>query len=129
MSTFRQALLIVNPMSGQGRGKRSSARICRDLEELGTVCTLRFTAQAGDATAWAAEALASGFDLIVAVGGDGTLQEVVAGQARSRRKVPIAFIPVGTANVVAIALSLILLVLTFLITWMLTHFQQRSAAK
>ena len=30
---------------------------------------------------------------------------------------------------VAIALSLILLVLTFLITWMLTHFQQRSAAK
>ena len=30
---------------------------------------------------------------------------------------------------VAIALSLILLALTFLITWLLTHFQQRSAAK
>ncbi|MDJ0766903.1 MAG: ABC transporter permease [Myxococcota bacterium] len=30
---------------------------------------------------------------------------------------------------VAIALSLILLGLTFLITWLLTHFQQRSAAK
>ena len=29
---------------------------------------------------------------------------------------------------VAIALSLILLALTFLITWLLTHFQQRTAA-
>jgi YegS/Rv2252/BmrU family lipid kinase len=40
------------------------------------------------------------------MGGDGTLQEVVAGQARAGAKVPVSLIPTGTANVVAIALSL-----------------------
>lgn len=55
---------------------------------------------------WSRSAAADGFDLIVAVGGDGTVGEVVSGQARTESKVPIAIIPVGTANVVSLALAL-----------------------
>jgi YegS/Rv2252/BmrU family lipid kinase len=69
-------------------------------------CELRLTTGPGDATGWARDAGDEGFDLIVAMGGDGTLQEVVAGQARAEAKVPVSLIPTGTANVVAIALSL-----------------------
>ena len=69
-------------------------------------CTVRVTEGSGDALAWARSAAEENFDLIVAVGGDGTLQEVVAGQATTTRKVPVAIIPVGTANIVAIALGL-----------------------
>jgi YegS/Rv2252/BmrU family lipid kinase len=44
--------------------------------------------------------------LIAVIGGDGTVGEVVAGQARAQNKVPIAIVPVGTANVVSLALAL-----------------------
>jgi diacylglycerol kinase (ATP) len=106
MVTFENALLIINPRSGIGRGVRTSARVERGLREHGIACSARVTGGPGDATKWARSAAEEGFDLIVAIGGDGTLQEIVAGQARSERKVPVSLIPTGTANVVAIALSL-----------------------
>ncbi len=55
---------------------------------------------------WSRSAADDGFDLIVVIGGDGTVGEVVSGQARTEDKVPIAIVPVGTANVVSLALAL-----------------------
>jgi YegS/Rv2252/BmrU family lipid kinase len=96
----------VNPAAGQKRGLRLGQQLRASLESHGVVCSVKVTAGEGDARRWAEEAGPEGFDLLVAVGGDGTLGEVVSGQARADRKVPIAMVPVGTANVVAIALSL-----------------------
>lgn len=106
MAKFERAVLIVNPVSGQARGLRLAQQVRRTLQERGVFCALRVTSGMGDAERWARNAHGDGFDLILAVGGDGTVGEIVAGQARSAQKVPIAVIPVGTANVVALALAI-----------------------
>jgi diacylglycerol kinase (ATP) len=106
MAAFNNVLLIVNPTSGMAQGNRAGQRLGRRLLGCGMACTERRTAGPGDALRWANEAGREGFDLVMAVGGDGTLQEVVAGMATAAVKVPIGHLPVGTANVVALALAL-----------------------
>ncbi len=110
MIPYERALLIANPVAGHGRALRLGQQLRESLESRGVVCSVRVTSGEGDAKRWA-EAAGSDedggpFNLIVAIGGDGTVSEIVSGQARSDIKVPIAIVPVGTANVVAIALSL-----------------------
>ncbi|PID80771.1 hypothetical protein CSB20_05775 [bacterium DOLZORAL124_64_63] len=106
MAAYQRALLIVNPVSGQARGLRLGQQLRQSLEEKGVVCSVRVTSAAGDAERWSHSAAEAGFEVIVVIGGDGTVGEVVAGQARTSNKVPVAIVPVGTANVVAIALTL-----------------------
>ena len=110
MTPYERALLIANPVAGHSRALRLGQQLRESLESRGVVCSVRVTSGEGDAKRWAEAAGSDGdggpFDLIVAIGGDGTVSEIVSGQARSKKKVPIAIVPVGTANVVAIALSL-----------------------
>jgi diacylglycerol kinase (ATP) len=101
-----KALLIVNPVAGQSRGIRLGAKMKAALENHGLQCVVQETQGDGDAMRLSRSAAADGFDLIVAIGGDGTLSEVVSGQARTDQKVPVAIVPAGTANVVAMALAL-----------------------
>lgn len=106
MTTFQSAVLIVNPVSGMARGLRSGQQLRSSFEKKDVTCSVRITSGMGDARRFAATAHADGFDLIVVIGGDGTVGEVVAGQTESLVKIPIAIVPVGTANVVALALAL-----------------------
>jgi len=106
MTTFKSAVLIVNPVSGQARGLRIGQQLRTSFEKKGVTCSVRITSGSGDAKRFAAAANNDGFDLIVVIGGDGTVGEVVSGQTESLTKVPIAIVPVGTANVVALALAL-----------------------
>ena len=106
MSTYQRAMLIVNPVAGYARGLRLGQQLRESLEGRGLACAVRVTNGVGDARRWSESAADEGFDLIVAIGGDGTVGEAVAGQACSSRKVPIAIVPVGTANVVSLALAL-----------------------
>jgi diacylglycerol kinase (ATP) len=92
--------VIFNPVA---RGEKAR-RFRRHLDELGAQATLKLTACAGDARRLAAEAVSEGFEVIVAAGGDGTLNEVLNGMgdapeglARAR----LAVLPLGTVNVFA----------------------------
>jgi diacylglycerol kinase (ATP) len=58
----------------------------------------------GDATSLAREAIAGGADLILVLGGDGTINEAANGMIGS--KVPLGILPGGTANVLAMELGL-----------------------
>lgn len=83
----------------RGRGASLPGRVAAALKAAGHGVELRPTAAAGAAGRIAREAIESGADLIVSLGGDGTLNEVLAGVAHT--DVPLAMIPGGTANVFA----------------------------
>lgn len=70
-----------------------------ELARLGCVVTLRATTARGDAEAIARVADPAAFDLVAVAGGDGTINEVINGLAQSA--LPLALIPLGTANVLA----------------------------
>jgi diacylglycerol kinase family enzyme len=95
------ASIIFNPVSGGGKSSR-----LKHLEEArqilaasGIDADLRPTSAPGHAGEIAARAIAEGAQLIIACGGDGTLNEIVNGMPGS--KVPIALLPAGTANILA----------------------------
>jgi diacylglycerol kinase (ATP) len=94
----RRILVIFNPTAGPRR-RRRLMQVLKALDELGATVALRETAARGDAETIARQADPRAFDLIVAAGGDGTINEVVNGLAES--PLPLALIPLGTANVLA----------------------------
>lgn len=92
--------LIFNPTA---RGDKAR-RLQRHLDEIGSQCALKQTRSAGDARTLAAEAVREGFEVVVAAGGDGTLNEVVNGIAdepAGLENVRLGTLPLGTINVFA----------------------------
>src|SRR3984957_8500556 len=98
---IKNALLIYNPVSGRRRDRRftdveQSARI---LSNAGILTELAPTTARFSATTIARQAVEQKRDLVIACGGDGTVNEVVNGLAGSQ--VPLALLPAGTANILA----------------------------
>lgn len=89
-------ILIVNPVSGGGRGARSENRVLDALRRrFGTVDLYR-TRAPGDASDRARAAAGEGYELVVAMGGDGTISECVSGILSSvRPDMPLAFVSTG----------------------------------
>ena len=75
------------------------------LRSAGHAVEPRLTFEGGDATRFAREAGESGVDLLIAAGGDGTMNEVVNGVAQTDWRGPVALIPLGTANDFALGLG------------------------
>ncbi|MDR3438506.1 diacylglycerol kinase family lipid kinase [Telmatospirillum sp.] len=97
----RRVLVIYNPTAGQWRRRRLRATL-RALEGEGCTLTLHETTRPGDAEATAADLRAADFDVVVAAGGDGTINEVANGLIKAIEAIPpLAIIPLGTANVLA----------------------------
>jgi YegS/Rv2252/BmrU family lipid kinase len=72
--------VILNPTAGSGKAGREASRILAALRKsLGCGYTLYITRKPLDATAIAREVILDGAEFVVAVGGDGTIQEVVNG--------------------------------------------------
>ncbi len=107
---FNNALLIHNPNAGSGGNARrrliDEAR--QFLSENGILAELAETTGPGHATEIAQKATRDGRELVIACGGDGTLNEVVNGLATAQNghRVPLALLPGGTANVLAKELNL-----------------------
>jgi len=74
-----RCLVIVNPAAGGGRTELRWRALRDDLHRLGFAFEWTATSARGAATDLARDAVAAGVDLVVAVGGDGTLNEVVNG--------------------------------------------------
>ena len=95
------ALLIYNPASGRKRHRRivEAERAARILEQAGIATELAPTTGRGSATHMARQAVEKRRGMVIACGGDGTVNEIVNGLAGSR--VPLALLPAGTANILA----------------------------
>jgi len=87
-----KTVVILNPLSGRGRG----ARFCSPIETALPDATIWQTAQSGHATELARRAVKEGVQLVVAAGGDGTLGEVLNGIIGSGAKLGV--LPLGTGN-------------------------------
>jgi len=104
VSPARRLLAIYNPTSGGGHFRRDVPLIVESLGALGFSVQEAPTERAGHATELAAAAVREGADVVCAIGGDGTVNEVVNGMAGG--DVPLAIIPTGTVNVLAIELGI-----------------------
>lgn len=67
---------------------------------------LRFTEEEGQATLFAREAVEDQFELIVAAGGDGTVNEVVNGMVSNAGRTRLGVLPLGTGNDLARSLDI-----------------------
>ena len=99
------AFLIYNPKSGRQQEREVAIKnFIAMMEQKGFSVEARCTERAFHATELAKEAVDRQVDLVVANGGDGTLNEVL--QTMVGSQVPLAVWPGGTANVVALDLRL-----------------------
>ena len=102
-----RVVLVVNPMSGNRRGAKAAAWAEPKLREAGVDVRVLRTERAGHAAELAAGEDLADVDAVVAVGGDGTLHEVVNGLMRRgdsadvRARVALGVIPAGSGNTVA----------------------------
>jgi diacylglycerol kinase (ATP) len=123
---YKKAKIIYNPKAGQGKQlspifknllgikhrkyevlKTQSDYIDKIQEYLrsyGINAEISPTKEAGHATQLAKECVSDGYDLIVAAGGDGTINEIINGIAGTN--VTLGVIPLGTANVFGIEMKL-----------------------
>ena len=104
MSPARRLAAIFNPTSGGGRFRRDLPLITESLRGLGFAVDELPTEHAGHATELAAAAASGGADVVCAIGGDGTVNEVVNGIAGSGAT--LAVVPTGTVNVLAMELGI-----------------------
>src|SRR3954447_22988855 len=90
----------MNPVAGRRSPAHVEEAVRDSFERRGIAATIEtaFPRTSGDTTATARDAAAA-YDIIAAVGGDGTVRDVAAGL--SGTKTPLAIIPNGTANVLA----------------------------
>ena len=97
---MNKTLVILNPAARSDKASRLRERIAL----LSGGASMRLTSEAGDARDIAAEAVREGFEVIIAAGGDGTLNEVVNGIGGA--PVRLGILPVGTMNVFATELGI-----------------------
>lgn len=106
IAPYQQPVLIYNPCAGKLRRdpERILQRTTDALARASLHPRLAPTSGPGDATKIARRAAAEGADLIIALGGDGTINEVLNGMVHSNATLGI--LPAGTANVLAMELGL-----------------------
>lgn len=101
MYRFAMGICVIFNPTAKGEKAR---RFRHHLDDIARESSLKLTAGAGDARRLAAEAVGEGCDLVVAAGGDGTLNEVLNGIGDvpdGFRRARLGVLPLGTVNVFA----------------------------
>ncbi len=91
-----KALIIHNPVSGRKGAHGLVSDLAASLRRLGCEVRVAPTQRAGEATALAAQAVLDRYPLVIAAGGDGTVNEVL--QSLVGTDVALGVLPVGTVN-------------------------------
>jgi diacylglycerol kinase (ATP) len=98
---IKNAIVIYNPTSGRNRHSRFAEieHAARILKDAGIITELAPTTGPGSGTQIARQAVERRVGMVIACGGDGTINEVVNGLAHSQ--IPMGLLPAGTANILA----------------------------
>lgn len=93
----KKLLLIVNPRAGRSKSRGPLYDAASIFSEAGYLLTIHNTTEPGDAAETAARE-GSGYDVVVAAGGDGTLNEVISGLMRLEKRPPLGYMAQGSTN-------------------------------
>ena len=94
---MKKLYLIINPNAGTRQGRRFLPEMISVLTRGGYLCSVYITEKRGDASDFARDH-AGEADLVVACGGDGTLNEVITGLQLGGHSTPLGYIPCGSTN-------------------------------
>lgn len=98
-------LFIINPVAGGGKAKKLLPVIDKYMVKTGKIYDIVLTSRPKEATIISKQAIEKGYTTIVAVGGDGTINEVAIGILESG-KGTLGIIPSGTGNDLARTLNI-----------------------
>jgi len=101
----KKLLLLLNPCAGQRKANRLLPEIIRTFNDRGYECVTYVTAGPGDAMPYVRQN-AHKFERVICIGGDGTLNETIAGLVESGESCPVGYIPAGTTNDYASSLGI-----------------------
>ncbi len=93
-----KAELIINHTAGGGKPEKYISEILSYFDRLNFEYHVSWTPSSGSATALARQAAEQGADLIISVGGDGTINEIINGIIQSSTQPALGIIPAGWAN-------------------------------
>lgn len=96
MNEGKKVLFIINKFAGTGYQPELEGRILDTCQAHDVECTIQYTQYRGHATELAHQGNLDGFTLVIAVGGDGTVNEVAKGLLNSQAIMGI--IPRGSGN-------------------------------
>ncbi|KAF6657215.1 diacylglycerol/lipid kinase family protein [Paenibacillus polymyxa] len=103
---MKKAMVIVNPSSGKEESLQHVRNVEEILREQGYAVTVEETARELDATRFCVTACQETYDLVVSLGGDGTLHETINGFMDQDHRPKLGVIPLGTVNDFARALQI-----------------------
>lgn len=92
--------IIMNPSSGREQGRLNIEEMLAYIVNLGKLerADISYTAKRYDARNFAMNINEDEYDYLIAVGGDGTVNEVVSGLQMANKKIPLAIYTSGTVN-------------------------------
>lgn len=96
MTDKKKILFIINPKSGIQSKKNIPSVVDKRIDHNRYDLSVEFTAYAGHASEIAASAVKNGYDVVVAVGGDGTINEVAT--ALVHTDTALGVVPCGSGN-------------------------------
>ncbi|WP_349408759.1 YegS/Rv2252/BmrU family lipid kinase [Pseudalkalibacillus sp. SCS-8] len=103
---MKKAMIIVNPSSGKEEAEKNQHKVEEMLKRKGYDVIVKMTEKELDATKFARTSCEEAFDVVVSMGGDGTLNETVNGLADQKHCPNFGIIPMGTVNDFARALGI-----------------------
>ena len=95
---MKRVKIIINPSSGRQLVERKIDYLSKLLLDDGYIVGKYFTEEKYDAKNETIKTCKEDWDLIIACGGDGTVNEVATGIALSENKLPVAILSSGTVN-------------------------------
>ena len=102
--SWRWARVLANPASGAQGAAAHLPAVINALESIGMRAVVSFTSKERSPSEQSAEAAREGYDLVVALGGDGTVGAVAQGLRGTNT--PLGIVPVGTYNNTARSLGI-----------------------
>ena len=100
----RKLMMIVNPKAGKAKPRGPLFDAAAAFCQAGYLLSIRETSAPGEAAAIAAGS--AGYDVVVAVGGDGTLNETVSGLMTLEQRPLLGYLPQGSTNDFAASLRI-----------------------